>query len=483
MTRPTTRSPLIIMLFAALLAAAQQPPAQPAQDKSSSQALQAGKIMPAMEVAGTPGQSYALYLPSNYTASRRWPIIYSFDPAARGTAPLELMKAAAERYGYLLAASNNSRNGDSKLETDSADAMWSGTHTMVAIDDRRVYFAGFSGGARLSAQLAQSCKCVGGVFLSSAGFNSTPPSHDMGFWVFSTTGMNDFNYGELVELDAQLEHLGVRHYLRRFAGTHEWAPSEVWEELLGWAAVEEMREGRRERDKSLIEAELARSLERLKKREDAGETYFGAGEARATIAEFDGLADVSAIRTRMNALEKDPKTQAAAKREKSDIQRQQSLESEVFSLTSGAAESREEQSPIMIEGTMRILRLREGSLKEKNADTKRAMERALHGVFVGLIEAGDGRMRLKDYRAARLYFTLAAEARPESAWPHLSLARSYAEAGSNRLAIGELNLALKKGMNAGDLDKFVRGNASFTTLAASPDYRKILDTAPNTKHD
>src|SRR5215469_3952404 len=37
-------------------------------------------------------ESYALYLPSTYTQSKRWPIIYFFDPAGRGRPPPDLYK-------------------------------------------------------------------------------------------------------------------------------------------------------------------------------------------------------------------------------------------------------------------------------------------------------------------------------------------------------------------------------------------------------
>jgi hypothetical protein len=49
-----------------------------------------------VEVAGSPGQSYALFVPSNYTAERRWPILYCLDPGARGKAAVEHFAAAAE---------------------------------------------------------------------------------------------------------------------------------------------------------------------------------------------------------------------------------------------------------------------------------------------------------------------------------------------------------------------------------------------------
>src|SRR5437879_904675 len=47
-------------------------------------------------------QSYALFLPSYYSPGRKWPIIYAFDPEARGHLPVELMKDAAEKYGYIV---------------------------------------------------------------------------------------------------------------------------------------------------------------------------------------------------------------------------------------------------------------------------------------------------------------------------------------------------------------------------------------------
>ena len=167
------RRALSLLLSASFLAAvrivaAQEQPKPTAALPPSPQSLQAGQLIPSIQVGDQPEQSYALYLPTNYTAERRWPIIYAFDPGARGSVPLELMKEAAERYGFVLAGSNNSRNGDSKEESQAAQAMWSGTHAIIAIDDRRVYFAGFSGGARLAATLAGGA--MGGIMVGLIGW-------------------------------------------------------------------------------------------------------------------------------------------------------------------------------------------------------------------------------------------------------------------------------------------------------------------------
>jgi poly(3-hydroxybutyrate) depolymerase len=172
-------------------------------------ALQPGVLLSHQTCLAHPEQSYALYLPSQYTPTKKWAMVYAFDPAARGKLPVELMKAAAERYAYIVVGSNNSRNGSWKVEAEAAQAMLQDTHSRFSIDDRRVYFAGFSGGARVASEIAQRCRCAAGVILSGAGFSvGSSPSRDVIFAVFSAVGNFDFNYPEVARLDQKLEDSG-----------------------------------------------------------------------------------------------------------------------------------------------------------------------------------------------------------------------------------------------------------------------------------
>ena len=70
-----------------------------------------GQIVERIEALNDSSQSYALYLPSYYTPDRKWPVLYAFDPGARGRVPVERFKEAAEKYGWIVLGSNNSRNG------------------------------------------------------------------------------------------------------------------------------------------------------------------------------------------------------------------------------------------------------------------------------------------------------------------------------------------------------------------------------------
>ena len=132
--------------------------------------LPKGQITEKVVCGAVATQSYAVYLPSNYTPTRKWPILYAFDPGARGKFPVERFKDAAETYGWIVAGSNNSRNGPMQASVDAWKAVWADTHERLAIDEGRVYTTGFSGGARVAVMLAHLCgDCIAGVIGSGAG--------------------------------------------------------------------------------------------------------------------------------------------------------------------------------------------------------------------------------------------------------------------------------------------------------------------------
>src|SRR5580700_6436544 len=165
--------------------------------------LPTGQVIDSVTCADDPSETYALYLPSAYTPTKKWPIIYAFDPAARGDRPIDALKAGAEKYGYIVAASNNSRNGPWPPQIEAAQAVSDDTRALLSIDDHRIYFAGLSGGARVAGRIAQICKCAAGVYLTGAGFpnGTTPSSKDSVFPVFAAVGNIDFNFPEVARLD------------------------------------------------------------------------------------------------------------------------------------------------------------------------------------------------------------------------------------------------------------------------------------------
>jgi len=197
-------------------------------------AQEPGKITERVTTAQEPNQSYAVYLPTEYTSKKRWPVLFVFDPAARGKLGAEVFRAAAEKYGYIVVGSNNSQNGPRRPQIDAFRAMLADVQQRFAVDPRRLYAAGFSGGARLAGLTCFFCEhCIRGVIACGAGLpeglpaesrNALPP-------YFFTVGNADFNYFDV--LDAARSLLAPRAVVT-FDGSHQWPPPEVAMKALAW---------------------------------------------------------------------------------------------------------------------------------------------------------------------------------------------------------------------------------------------------------
>jgi hypothetical protein len=477
--RTSARYGLLLALACTFAFAQDRPPAGPVLLTPN---LRKGQITSPVPCAAKPEQSYALFLPSNYDPARQWPIVYVFDPGARGRLPLELMQVAAERYGYILVGSNNSRNGASAIQNEAATEMWRDTHRRLSIDDRRVYFAGLSGGARVSAQLAQACNCAQGVFLNGAGFGGALPTSSLSFAVFAIPGMSDFNYGELIELDERLGKTGARHFVRRFEGDHAWAPAEVWEDAFAWAAVLEMKDSKRTRDNAVLQGALARFSANARKQEDAGELSFALGEYRATVSAFEGLAEpyaLASLRERVSVLEVNPAVRARVKQERSSVETQRRLEQQVNIDVRALSES-PDRAPVSIEDLSRRIRGWRDTLTRKRPEERRILERTLGGIYVGSSEVGNSLLDAGRHSQAEPYFQLMSEVRPNAYTPYVALARCHALLRRKKDLLQDLNRAVENGLNSEALESLVANNPKILELAGQEEYARVLASAKAT---
>jgi dienelactone hydrolase len=186
-----------------------------------------------LEVPNHQGQSYWMFAPANYRADRAWPILYCLDPAARGRVPVERFAAAAEKAGFLVAGSNNSRNGPMAPVHEAINLMVGDTHERYFIDDSRVYVAGFSGGARVALDWARNGH-IAGVIACGAGFGPPGPPKQIPFRIFATTGWEDFNHDEIYRQSRELARRNVPHRFVEFEGGHDWMPAALADEAFGF---------------------------------------------------------------------------------------------------------------------------------------------------------------------------------------------------------------------------------------------------------
>jgi predicted esterase len=287
--------------------------------------LPTGQIVDSVECALDDTQHYALYLPSSYTPSRQWSVILAFDPQARGRVPVERYREAAEKYGYIVAGSLNSRNGPWDVSMNAAKAMTADVKARFSIDPKRVYTAGMSGGARVAMKIAIDSKQIAGVFASSAGFPDEFIAR-LPFAVFGSAGTDDFNHMEMYQLDRRMTSA---HRVLYFEGGHTWLPAEMAMEAVEWMELQAMKSGLRPRDAALLSAWFAERAERIDALQDNAETL------RALIhiiADFEGLEDVSKLADRARRLLKQQDVKDALSEEPKSEERELRVQAELLEL-------------------------------------------------------------------------------------------------------------------------------------------------------
>ncbi len=431
--------------------------------------LPLGTIIPKVTCSSDPTQSYALYLPSRFSTNREWPIIYLFDPFARGQAAAEVVRAAAEKFGYIVAASNNSRNGPMGGSKEAAIAMWDDTQLKLPVDARRRYAGGLSGGARVAASVALSCgDCVAGVIANAAGFPvGAEPPRPMKFAYFATVGDADFNYAEFVRLRRDLAAANARYRIRIFAGPHGWAPTDVWMEALNWMDIQAMAAGDLPRDDSRITETLQQTLARGKVYLANGDVLAAFREYQAAVRDFGGLADVGAARAELGNLEKSKAVKAAEKREIAEAEEQRRL------MATPSLQMQKLSTGDLDAAAFSKLLAAISDLKNKtqrDSATNLVMRRALSELVIQAYESGQICIEKKDYNAALACFRLAAAGSSKPGFAHFQRARVYAMSSRKKDVLAELRLALSQGYHErsalnGDEFQPYRADAEFQALA------------------
>lgn len=422
-------------------------------------------------------QSYALYLPSRYSPDQRWPIIYAFDPFARGKTAVEVYQAAAEKYGYIVVGSNNSKNGPVAPQLEAAQAVWNDTHRRFAIDKDRVYTTGLSGGARVATSFAMYCYtcAITGVIAHGAGYPvgfSTKQTANDHFIYYAAVGDVDFNYPELALLRKKKDEQGAQFKVKVYPGPHQWAPPEIAEDAVAWLELKAMQSGTRKADPVFSERLFAATQAEAAQAEQHSDTLAQYYAVRSLVFDFKGLTDASAWEAKLNALKASKALKNAVQHEQHEIDLQQSLvataQGELAQL--GAADQDAQiSSGHRIASVLADLRRAYSTGSESTV-----YSRAFTQLFIQGMEAGQEEFRNHRLSSAAVYFQLMAEAAPDQVWPLVALAETRVRAGNKKAALKALEEASQRGLKHPEA---LAQDPELQPLASEPAFQKIVQGA------
>ncbi len=271
-------------------------------------------------------QQYVAYVPSGYSGEAQWPVLFAFDPHARGYLPVDSFKCEAEQHGYILIGSSNIRNGLSTVQK-SIEVLMEDVSNRYNIDAERIYLAGFSGGARIASIIALQGAKARGVVSCGAGLPGVDVTKlNRPLYFYGIVGNQDFNYQELMRFKDRPNDDHFIYEISVFNGGHQWPPAGNIEKALIWFRLNEFKEGLLEEDEQYI-----KWVSQLFKREiEASDSIRKIKTARQAINFLRGLVKVNEFEKVIRQGHKSPVHQKYIKDKKFAMQFEQRLRKELY---------------------------------------------------------------------------------------------------------------------------------------------------------
>ncbi len=448
-------------------------------DQAYGTVVEKGKITKKVICLNEPAQSYALYLPLEYTHEKKWPILYALDPGARGSLPLEHYKEAAEKYNYIVAGSNNARNGPWEPVVRSITAIWNDTNARLSIDQKRIYVTGFSGGSRAASIFSKVInKPVAGIIGCGAGLAPELKPEEIAPAFYSgVVGLEDFNYDEMLILDERFDKHNISHGLFVFKGEHAWPPQDVCMRVIEWMEILGMSKKIRPTDDKLIKEIYEKELTKAESLEASGQVMQAVSDYEAIAATFKKWQVTDAVETKIENIKKRKDYKRLVKKEKKRRDKEQfhknksrRILTQIENDESGHLNLNEILSDIGINGLLREAR------KKKDLIDSALDTRILYRLERDSSGKGWDHLRNDDHKKAILFFEIAARAGIKShmrLYSYYGLACAYSLNKNSRQALKNLKLAVENGFS--DI-AFLEEDERLELIRKTPEFQEILET-------
>jgi predicted esterase len=433
--------------------------------ESAAPKLTKGQLNEKIACLRDPTQTYSVYVPLSYDPNRRHPALLVFDPRGRGTLAAEIFRPAAERLGWIVISSNDTRSdGPMDPNTKALAALWPEVNERYATDPKRIYAAGFSGGGILALSLGLRTGGLAGVINCGGRLPESLSLEKARFAHYGAAGRFDFNHLEMAGIDVLYERIGPPHRLDVFEGSHEWLPQELATRALSWLEVVAMKDASRARDEQVVRTLVADDLAAGARLEESARWVDAARLYESMLRTLDGLYPLEEIRARLAQLAAGGRFEAARREQR----RADELERQALRRMAIAFDSlRAAEGPVPPAAFRGPVKLDE--LKKKAAGTgveADAARRVLEAMFVQTSFLVPTEFFAKGERAkAALVLQVAAELKPEAALVHYNLACAFARLGDRKSALASLEEAVAQGFQ------------SLAQITEDPDLAPLRDDA------
>jgi hypothetical protein len=432
--------------------------------------IKTGELLLNVKCKNDSAYSYAIYLPKAYTANSKLPIIICFDPQGDGKKPLELYKNLAEKYGYILMGSNNSKNGnDWKTSETIAEKLLAEVRVHLHTSTERIYLMGFSGGARIANAITLENGAIAGVICCGAVVPAQ--SSNIGrsnYTLVTLIGSRDFNYVESKKYCAvELAGHQIKNVVIDFDGKHEWSPESVMDEAFWWMELNNMRKDITKATKDLVKEKYLLQENKIKALIANKDDYQAYLECKKTIGFYNGLAEMNYCYQTYKALQTNAMVDSGLRNEeviwsKEEIKKQ-------FYIKAIAKEN-------LLWWQKEIAQLNQQVKTNKNKNEALMSARLLEFLSVIMYMQTSGAMQQNQMAEADYFGKLYYLVDPENKEASYLLAAIQADKNNAAAAIALLKGAIKLGFKDGDR---LSNDRHFASMNNNAEFQQLLKSLSN----
>jgi predicted esterase len=439
-----------------------------------SQVSDKDQIADTIRCRNVPGQSYALYRPALYDNKKSWPVILIFDPSARGRTGVNAFIKAGREYGFILACSNNARNGPMVDNFTAAAAMFQDVEERFTVDQRRIYAAGFSGGSRFALAFAVKEKRISGVIGCGAGMPNDRnylPSENSDFIYYGLAGTRDMNYLEMHDLPGFFNNrTSVISYFRTFTGGHQWPGSDFITEAVEWIVLQAMNRRIIPADQTFLSYIENKTQNLIDSQLSSGNQVDAIMYMRYAARDFQGTPFASRMIKLLTDSEKSSEYHQAIRKWNKMAATEQGKREKYLNYLSEIVNSgslTDSASTWWKNETRSLIWLREKGTSENSQMASRVMN------FISILcsEQGTSFYRNRLYAQAAFLFEICTLSDSENPNNYYNLARSLALSGKSKESVNALSAAMNHGFN---LQKAIESDPAFGKIRDDSRYKDLI---------
>ena len=278
------------------------------------------------------GESFSFYMPKSYEPAKPTPIIFIFEPMARGKTGIDPFISTADTYGYLLVCSNNTKNGPFEQNYPIIDRLFAKVFTSLKLDSKRVYTSGFSGGGRLASSIALKTDQIQGVVSCGAAFtvNSGGLPTTQSFSYATIIGEQDMNYYELTFTHKYLTKTKLPYEVFTPNINHRWPTRDQILMAFDWMQLEAYKNLLLPVDSTITKHIYNKYFQRAQLDEKDMRLLAASSEYRRVLNNFKRYYQMDTIQEKLNNLEESKAYKSEKKKSKSLLETELALTDELF---------------------------------------------------------------------------------------------------------------------------------------------------------